>query len=130
MNGLYYLAHLVRLKNNLNRERRRFYKMMNPKFKLIPRASGIYWCLAYIKVPIKRTVPLRFSKAGYNNARREMKAMTAHMRQVREEIGARFAWGDSGNIQAIILENVWYKTSDIEVLANHYEADQILLVEG
>jgi hypothetical protein len=139
MNGLYYLAHLVGLKNNLNRERRRFYSLLNPRarwFKVtqsdptfdhsLAHGSDHYYRLVESACRL-RTFSKRAATKGYKNAQREMKEMTAHMRKVREEIGAQFVWGDSGNIQAIILDNKWYRVSDIEALANQYEADEILL---
>jgi hypothetical protein len=53
--------------------------------------------------------------------------MTAHMRAVRTELGARFVWGCSGNITAIVHENKRYDSKDIARLSDWYLVDSILL---
>jgi hypothetical protein len=67
------------------------------------------------------------AKKDYIRLKKEMKRMTAHMRAVRTELGARLQWGCSGNIQYIILENKRYNAKEIAHLSDCYLVDSILL---
>ncbi len=130
--GLFYLAHLVQVKNNLNRERRRFAEIINPSRRCYLNGKRVptfeMWRNNAVCVrAIHKGFSKRAAQRGYKNAQKEMKAMTAHMREVRTELGARFMWGWSSNIQAIILENKRYNAKDIARLADWYLADSILL---
>lgn len=143
MNGLFYLGHLVYLKNQLNRRRRRFYSLMNPEPIRIPiepknvkhfknahsytNYQGKKLAMLVMQKPMHPLYSIVDATAGYEKAKLDMKSMTAHMRQIRTEIGANLIWGDSGNIQAIELDNKRYGPKEIQRLHECYIADEILL---
>ncbi len=162
--SIHYLAWLVTEKNRLNRKRRRFYNLMNPgheSIKVHPADkrftksgfnSNHIYDSNYQKVefqeefswfcvdrPMHKAYSKMEAEAGYKQAQSEMKAMTKHMRKVRTELGARFRWGDSGNIQAIEFEGKTYHARalvtkrckvnniDLEVYAGHNEIEQLAM---
>jgi len=128
MSNLYYLAHLVEVKNGINRRRRRFYNLMNPGTEHIKLRDDDARAIKYREeyklkhpdfaydFPVHHVYPktmhpaysLMDAKAGYLQAQQEMKSMTAYMRRIRTELGASFIWGDSGNIIAIKHEGKTY----------------------
>lgn len=108
------LIYLCHLKNELNRKRRRFYYYMNvtgrklkckgdhtqPMFYAICKPTtcrGYHWVNYTEPKHISRTE----ARKGYRQAQSDMKAMTAEMRRMRIEIGARFVWNYGGLIEAI-----------------------------
>jgi hypothetical protein len=121
MNGLFYLGHLVYLKNELNRKRRRFYYYWSDCswHREHTIVGGAKWHKGFMTK--------KQAWDGYKKAQSDMKSMTAHMRQIRKEIGASLIWGDSGNIIAIELDNKQYAKNQIQRLHECYIADSILL---
>ena len=128
MNGLYYLAHLVQTKNDLNRRRRRFYAIANGlmhrawRGRSCPDSSGVHY-------KPHKSFPRKYAQAMYKQTKEEMKAMTAHMRATRTEIKAEFEWTNHGAIHSIKLDNKRYLAKEIARLAECYLADKILLGE-
>jgi hypothetical protein len=118
---LYYLAHLVSTKNNINRRRRRFWHLM-PKTKWIGQDANKQWMTVTYASP--RPYAEGEAALGYANAKAEMKAMTPHMCEVRKEIGARTIWDSSGNIWAIKHEGKTYRAAEIEQMADWYLVEQ------
>ena len=145
--GIQYLCHLVQTKNDLNRKRRRFYNLINPghksyklaaddrtrlkKLKQAEKKGIAEWSHTYDWLRVPNSIPCAYTKAyvqsAYKKAQREMKAMTPEMRRVRKVIGARFRWGDSGNIQSVECGEQTFYPKDIARLAELYKADAILL---
>jgi len=121
------LAHLVQIKNELNRKRRRFYYIANPRnhTKLQHASSGPWY--KHAKAQIHYAYSKMEAIAGYENAKRKMKAMTPLMREVRLSTGARLCWTDGGSICAIDCGDKRYHLGEIARMAELYEADRILL---
>jgi len=130
MNGLFYLAHLVQTKNDLNRKRRRFWNLAFVKRRFyweVPRTSNSGSRIACKEVKLPKAYTYESAKQGYKQAKLEMKEMTQQMREVRKEIGARFHWDANGAINSIELDNKRYYKQEITRLAECYLADAILL---
>lgn len=143
MNGLFYLGHLVYLKNQINRRRRRFHNLIDPGKDCIdidPRDAHLYdpkfinvwtnWhgqAEAYVIVPNPRFISKKKATSGYEQAKADMRAMTPEMRRVRKEIGVSLTWGNSGNIIGFRFENKWYGKQAIEELHENYVAERIML---
>lgn len=87
------LIYLCYLKNELNRKRRRFYYIWSDLAGHAYRAKQ--------GVRKHKSFTVKSARAGYIEAQSAMKAMTAEMRQMRVEVGARFIWNDGGLIEAI-----------------------------
>ncbi len=87
MSSVEKLVFLVNMKNDLNRKRRRFY--------YYKRRDPIY------KDRKPSHISSQEGEDGYQLAKREMKAMTAEIRALRMELGARFVWDDNGRVAAI-----------------------------
>ncbi len=87
------LIYLCHLKNELNRKRRRFYYIWSDL------AGHAYRPKEGVRK--HKSFTIKSARAGYEKAREDMKAMTAEMRQMRVEVGARFIWNDGGLIEAI-----------------------------
>lgn len=124
-----YLAALVHKKNTINLRRRRFWNL----------AFGNYYWTTIIEpdvgVPgqykkIELCIPKCYSKdylvAGYEQAKRDMKALTKEMRRVRKELGASFTWDESGNIYEIRFEDFDMSKEQIKLSAWCYQLDQEL----
>lgn len=137
--SLYYLAHLVCIKNELNRKRRRFYTLMSePRWRTRGKGPDRE---AYQEKRHPAYTKER-AKLGYEMAKLQMKAMTRLIREVRLNLGARLMWGDSGNIQAIKHEGKTYNArapirhemgfmvytgpNEIAALAEHHKVEEIL----
>jgi hypothetical protein len=125
--ALQHLAHLVQVKNDLNRKRRRFYYIANPRdhIKLEYTSSGP--CYRHTKGQVHYAYSKMEAIEGYENAKREMKAMTPLMREVRLSTGARLCWTDGGSICAIECGDEKYYLPEIARMADLYKADHILL---
>lgn len=147
--SIHYLAHLVMVKNNLNRKRRRFWALMNPgheSVKVHPsdKRYDPKWDFqnqGYSHDRIPRPMHKAYSKMeaelGYRKAQSDMKAMTKHMRKLREELGAKFIWGSGGQISGIKFEGKTYwdcwafnialnrftRQTDLRTLADHYAVE-------
>ena len=121
MNGLFYLAHLVQTKNNLNRKRRRFWNLA------FTRQRFSTFSASWIEVKLPKAFTYKMAEQGYKLAKVEMKDMTKHMRATREEIDARFEWTCGSAISAILLDGKRYSEKEIAKLAECYLADKILL---
>lgn len=155
MADLYYLAHLVMVKNDLNRKRRRFYALMNPGRESVlvhPADEKHYdpkwdfqnrgYSFTHLPKPMHKAYSKMEAERGYRKAQRDMKAMTKHMRQVREELGAQFVWGSGGQIMGIkhegkaywdcwafnIEANRFTRQTGLRTLADHYRFEQKVLV--
>ena len=114
--GIQYLCHLVQTKNDLNRRRRRFYSIVNPRYELKDKPMR----KVYHEHP-------EFAEKMYKQPQKEMKAMTATMRAARKELNAWFKWGYSHNILWIDIGESRYDVDQIARLAELYKADAILL---
>ena len=88
------LIYLCHLKNELNRKRRRFYYIWS-------YLAGHSYQADKTKHRSHKSFTIKSARAGYVKARENMKAMTAEMRRMRVEVGARFVWNDGGLISAI-----------------------------
>lgn len=129
MNGLFYLAHLVQTKNDLNRKRRRFWNLAFNTHRYyqqryVDGSRGNFRC---VEVKLPKAFTKATAQQGYILAKMEMKAMTALMRKTRKEFDARFEWSDHGAIRAIHLCGKRYNEAEIAKLAECYNADKILL---
>ena len=128
---LCYLAVLAQKKNDINRRRRRFYSLIERKTKYLGRDARGEPMIA--KHPRHKSYTKRAAIKGYRQAQADMKAMTKEMREVRKLAGARLHWGDSGNIQAIVVNGEGpYRDHCIypkqwQRLIDLYNADKILL---
>lgn len=128
--SIQYLAHLVHKKNELNLRRRRFWNLAyaNHRWKTIAEPS-IGVAGKYQKIHLK--LPKCFSEdfyavKGYEQAKRDMRAMTKHMREVRKELGASFTWDNSGNIQFIEIDEYAMDITEINIVAWQYGLDMEL----
>jgi len=127
---LCYLALLCQQKNDLNRRRRRFHAL-RPKTKWLGYDANQK--PMYAEYAPHRAYTLEEIYAGYTKAQSDMKAMTKHMRAVQKLAGATLHWGDSGQIQAIVLNGEgYYRDRCIYPkqwarLIDLYKADDILL---
>lgn len=128
MYSLQYLAHLVLTKNELNRRRRRFYSLINVRTKWIGYDANHKPMIAeYARHP---AYTAEEASQGYNKACADMRAMTAHMRDVRKALGAKFKWAYAGwHVERIEMEGKRYNLDEIRELAKHYVVDSILLGE-
>ena len=94
------LIYLCHVKNELNRKRRRFYNVMSGNIGKLtpcpPTNFALYW---------RERKTNHISKAeateGYEIAKRDMKAMTYEMRQLRIALNVYIAWGTGGQITAV-----------------------------
>lgn len=111
--GIQYVAHLVHVKNEINRKRRRFYNLFNNRSKLSRKMKKLY--------------PKAYARHMYEQAKLEMKAMTLEMRRARLEVGARFRWSNHGAISCIDHDGKRYREDDISKLSQLYLADSIIL---
>jgi hypothetical protein len=134
--NLLYLMHLVQMKNDLNRKRRRFYHIwrgtqsyvrLHQEDKRYRKEKdygyGQHMCIeshhpAFSKMEGKR---------GYEKAKKDMKAMTKHMREVRLAVGATYCWDDRGAIRHVLHEGKYYSETEIALLALKYRAENILM---
>lgn len=90
MDGLQRLIYLCQIKNDLNRKRRRFYYITyKPGSKVPFGMTHSEW--------------MHYKSNGYEQAKKDMKAMTRDMRKMRVDCGVRFIWNDGGLIEAIEL---------------------------
>ena len=125
--ALQHLAHLVQVKNELNRKRRRFY-CINNNFKRIDvsvtTTPSYRWEYKYVK---HKAFTRTFAKKQYKLAQKQMKEMTAKMKELKKHCGAKLVWGGSGNIKAIRVGDDWYELKDIARQAELYTVDRILL---
>ena len=137
MMNFLYLMHLVQTKNDLNRKRRRFYSIMSgnkcyirlhEKDKRYEKSRDwanyghhivvVDFHPAFSKVDAKR---------GYEQAKKDMKAMTKHMKEVRKALGAKYFWDWRGAIAGVRYEGNYYNEKQIAVYAMKYRAESILL---
>lgn len=145
--GIQYLCHLVQVKNDINRRRRRFYALLNPgtkSYKLaaddqtrikmqakMEKANKLEWTHLWQWVSVPRPSHPAYSRMdahkGYYQAQREMKSMTSYMRRIRTELGARFIWNDGGLITHVKFEGKTYDAKAILAMANQYRADSVIL---
>lgn len=149
--GLHYVAHLVQTKNDLNRKRRRFYSLMNPKkkhyklasddktfqarceewFKLNPGREMPHYeanFLAHLYVQkFHPSFPESYARQMYCRTQCEMKAMTREMRRARKEAGVAYVWSDHGAIHAIRMGRRYIYAEEIKQLATEWRVDKILL---
>lgn len=134
--ALQYLCHLVQVKNEINRKRRRAYNWAFTTHRYYTKykpddAYGYPIRVSSRRVEVK--LPKAFTREdmrrAYENAKVEMKAMTMEMSKVRKDAGARLIWGDSHNIQAIQYGGRILELEEIARLAELYKADKILLGE-
>lgn len=109
-----HLLALCHQKNELNRRRRRFYNLMSFGYRNATRLArgekGLGVC--HIDSPSARK--------GYEQAKADMKAMTANMRSIRETMRAKFVWSDHGAISACIVDGRVINHKDFK---KHYEAE-------
>jgi len=132
--GIQYVCYLVHKKNELNRKRRRFYSIINPRKRYVREPPSIHFAYGVcveVKTKRKRRVPITkaYAKKMYRATQREMKAMTAEMRRARKEINARYVWSDHGAIKWIETDEQNYMPDLIARLSDMWEADAILLGE-
>lgn len=73
------LASLAYQKNEINKRRRRCWRLMAD--------PSPHW--------------QKIGEEGYEQRKKEMKALTPKMRELRKEVGVSLTWDDSGNIKAI-----------------------------
>lgn len=96
--NLYELIVMVQKKNDLNRKRRRFYYIWSAL------AGNQYYKREFgAKRPKHKSFTMRSARDGYDQARLDMKAMTAEMRAARKELNVVFDWSDHGSIKAIYI---------------------------
>lgn len=117
--ALQYLCHLVHKKNDINRRRRRFYCIANPRYE-------------YRDKPIHSAFTIESAKIGYEKAKSDMKALTQEMRQVRMMAGARLGWGSGGQINYIRLKEEYIcvcrkPRCPSKLLAELHKADNVIL---
>lgn len=145
--ALFYLAHLVTVKNELNRKRRRFNKLLNPGYEHFrlheadPRFKkewatataphGEYYVRPYtfhtVPKPMHPAYSRKEAEQGYLKAAQDRRAMTRHMRDVCKFLSAKFTWDRSGYITQIKHEGNTYNLGDIDLLNEHYLAEQALI---
>ena len=106
-----YLSTLIVEKNQLNRERRRFWNILNMMRKGKP-FSGI---------------TRREAEKGYKRSRAEMIQLTSHMRKVCKELRVSLVWTASWSIAGFSTGKGFVMEREIEQLALDYEVDEILL---
>lgn len=87
---LQYLLALCHKKNELNRKRRRFYNLANPRARHYSERNRH---VEQSKQP--QYLP------GYEQAKKDMRAMTAEMRQLRKILSVEFRWTHSGSIRSV-----------------------------
>ena len=119
---LQHLAHLVQIKNELNRKRRRFYHLYHDEIRCTKAGGAIYY-----KRKTHKSFSYKYARAMYNKTKQEMKSMTQEMRETRKLIDASLVWSSWGEILAIRHGDHWYRRLEIEFLAEQYKADKILL---
>ncbi len=125
--GIQYLAHLVQIKNDLNRKRRRLYHLAWPTAKYKVKEYNIWETQVEIKPKRHKTFTKTYAKKMYKLTQLEMKAMTAEMSRARKEINARLVWTSHGAISAIECGEQRYDIKIIARLAELYKADAIFL---
>lgn len=109
MKGLEKLIYLIHKKNDVNRKRRRFYRLMNQKY-LSYREQAEYM-------------------VGYCKAQDEMKAMTPAIRELKRELGARIEWNAGGMQRSVRIGDKTIHYSSFQRISDMYETDCILLGE-
>lgn len=137
MNFLY-LMYLVQTKNELNLKRRRFLKIFNgnrtqirlhESDKQYDEALGIKSWFGYrITVETRHFAYSKLDgKRGYEKAKRDMKAMTKHMKEVCKVVGAKYIWDSNGSIHYVQYEGQRYDKKQIAKYAKQYMAENILI---
>lgn len=131
-----YLMHLVQTKNDLNRRRRRFYHIMRGRVEHVkldkedrrynPKKDYGYgmWYSTKHSHPAYSHIE---GKRGYEKAKRDMKAMTKHMREVRTALGVKFNWDSRGAIHSVRYEGKIIREEAINVYATIHRANNVLL---
>jgi len=122
--GIQYLAHLVQIKNDLNRKRRRFYHLANPSARNDRQRQYGTRSLPH------KSFSREYAKEMYKLAKLEMKAMTPEMRRARKEINASLTWTSHGAIGYIIYNDQRYTMREVARFAELWRADAILLGEN
>lgn len=127
------LIYLVHIKNELNRKRKRFYYYMNvtgrymkcrgdlsqPQFngKCKPTTCrGMHW----VRFETDRHISRSEARKGYNKAAEEMQGMTAQIRSLRMDLGARLIWDKNWRVEAIVCGDRRIKAKDF---LKYYEAE-------
>ena len=134
--ALQYLCHMVQVKNEINRKRRRAWNWaftthrwyndyaQNLEYGYLTRTSS-----RRVEVKLPKAFTRAEMKMAYEKAKEEMKAMTKEMSKVRKDAGARLIWGTNGNIQGVMYGNKYLTLPEVARLAELYNADKILLGE-
>lgn len=119
------LAHLIQVKNELNRKRRRFYCIANNRVLVdYDDHHHMSYKWKYVK---HKSFTKKFANTQYRLIQQQMKSMTPEMRELRKQCGASIIWGCSGNIQGIKISDKRYLLDHVSRLAELYHADKILL---
>lgn len=123
-----HLAHLVLVKNELNRKRRRFYYLMHPRGRWI---AGDRRYSHPRNKPNHKSFPKTYVRNMYREACTEMRALTKQMRELRKAGGILINWGTCWNITKLyhLGEKRFIQLDEIARLADLYQADKILLGE-
>ena len=111
--ALCHLAYMALQKNELNRKRRRFYGLLNPRYEYKDR-------------PNHKSFSKTFCKESYQKARKEMKAMTATIRELREACGARFNWDANWRVKGMWVGKAHYSLAEMQQMADVYVAESKL----
>ena len=124
--GIQRLCHLVQVKNDLNRKRRRFYEIAHPRSTRLPGRGPRY---EYKDGQIHFAYSKMEAIKGYEQTKLQMKAMTAEMRTLRKDIGAELRWTDGGAISHIFYQGDHIKAGSdfFNQMIELYHADGILL---
>lgn len=94
------LIYLCHKKNELNRKRRRFYNVMSGNIGVLTPCPSERFA-AYWRKRETNHISKAEAKAGYEKAKRDMKAMTPEMRQLRIDLDVQIIWGTGGQIVSV-----------------------------